>query len=301
MAKTAKTTNGQERAARSKKNITFDFESISVPMRRAIVKAHELGNTSAITARDAGFCDVPIEDFNLWVFRVNGLREFAVKYGNLVESKNSAQDDIVRAKNELFTLWKAVLKAGEANLAHPNMFVRSEDADTLRVYATGITWLHAESVGSVMATTTPTRFRQMVELLIGCRMAGNALLSDDDRDIIAGWNSACKSEQSAEERLEGNAERNIVGLKKQLDDAEKALETASDMLISAVGEEAAKGIIESNPSFKGMRGKLVELQRQIDASKKAQNDARNWKSIHGVRYREIIATLNRIEYPAVAK
>ena len=292
-------TNGQERAARNQRNISFDFESVSVPMRRAIVKAHELGNTSAISAKEAQFCEVPIEDFNLWVFRCNTLRELAVKYGQLVESKNSPQDAIDRARNELFTLWKAVLKAGESDLAHPNMFVRAEDADTLRVYATGITWLHAEGVGSVMASTNPGRFRQMVELFLGCRMAGNALLNDDDRDIIAQWNSSSKTISSNQERLDGNADKNIKGLKEQLKNANTAYETAVDLLISAIGKDSAESVIESNPSFKAMRSKAAEIQQNIDRCKKAIHDARNWQSVHGPRYRQILATLNRIEYPAL--
>lgn len=286
-----------ESSATGTATASAEERSAVMPMRKAISYAHKLGNAHAIKLEEATYADVPSDDFHRWTYWVGELRTAAIEYGKLVEDKDADQKDLELAKTRLFVKWRSILKVGEENLFHKNLFIREQDAETIRVYATGVKWLAIDGIGSVMAQTGRDDFRRLVELLLGCRMAANKLLNDADRDMIIQYQSHQKAAQTAHDRLHGYSRGNteVVGLYSQLKTAEDKLASACELLTTSIGEEAAKAVMDNNPAFSALRNQVAEINKQIDTNKKAEYTNKLWCNDHKRYYNAIISTLDSIE------
>ena len=269
------------------------------PMRDAIIIACESGNKKAITAENAAFAGIPQKDFDRWRTYVNGLRECAIEYGKISERKNATTEELALAKGRVFEKWEQILTVGEADKFHPNMFIREHDADTVRVYATGIATVNVPGVGTVGTVTPANIFRRLVETLLGLRIRANEILCDDDRNLIANYLSWENAVKTGNERLNGYDDeegRHVDGLLDKKANNEKSYKNSIAMLASfGIDEKTAL----ENDAVASLVAVGDMLEKQITDTQKTIKKAQESIDKKKDQYNRVIASINRIEAPAM--
>lgn len=264
------------------------------PMRDAIIVACETGNTHAITNVEAAMAGCDPKDFSKWRTYVEALRQTAIEYGKVTDDKDSTQEQIALAKGRVWEKWQQILTIGEEDKFHPNMFTREQDADTCRVYATGVTTMSIPGIGSVAATTPGKIFRKLIETFLGLRIRANAALCDADRDVISAYLSAKATITKAQERLDGKTtdDGHEPGLLDRLAATTESL-TKSIKLLEDFGiahDDAVK-----NPAIASLAAAKSDLESEIAKTKKSKADAEKIIAEKQEQFDRIIATINKIE------
>jgi len=241
--------------------------------RRAINKSQ---------AEDAGLGDA----FEQWEYHCNRLYEAAIRYSNSLTTINEGPD-----REDLFAIWKQILKCGEADALHPNMYVRRHDVENLRVLAAESDELHIDGIGFVPTVKGKLAFRSKVEIRLACRIAGNATLSDEDRQVILDMRRAEKQIRTAEEVLNGNGKTGdefvpgvaalIAAATKDLEDLRKSLELAN--------------VKEPEKFLREKTARVNDLNSRKDSAEKRLKKAKKNKEALQTKYDAIIARLDAIE------
>ncbi len=242
-----------------KKNVVVNFNE----MRAALVNAHNNSNTKAITADQATGAGVSPDSFKRWVADVNALRETVWNY---VKTKKNARRDAtteaeIRAARELiYPKWKTVLAAGEEKILTKQLHVTENDVEDL----VGFAWCFMGTTkGTAEARVGEGIFRRLVEALVGCAIAKNEVLDDEDRDILNTYYGAQKSLQSAIDKI-AELKKNI----KQLQD------TAA----GAPNEEAFQEYMKSK--IQELKNELAEQEkRETKAKQDIENNASKAQAI----------------------
>lgn len=167
-------------------------------MRKAIVTAHKLNNTKAIDKNLAAACDAMPDQFAQWKEDVGKLRELVCTYVKVKHSPTAEPDAVKKAHDALFPVWKDILATGESDAHVRELHVSEYDIDSLVGYAE---MFIATSKGTAQAVTGKDVFRKNVESLIGCRIAQNEVLDDNDRDTLQKYYSLQKSIGNADDKL----------------------------------------------------------------------------------------------------
>ena len=164
-------------------------------MRPAIVKAHgaDYCNSKAITKDMVVGAGIGLEYFVKWQNDVNALRDTVCEYVKLKHNHNAKDEEVYAARERIFPKWKTILEAGEDSKETRELHVTPYDVDSLVGYAEQFM---ATSRGTVISNTTQMVFRKCVEALLGCRIAQNEVLSDEDRDILQEYYSVQKRIQT---------------------------------------------------------------------------------------------------------
>lgn len=267
---------------------------VAAPMRDAIITALNAGNPHAIKASEVQYAGVTPEEFSAWTTWVESLRQACIEYGKVVDDKTSSQEQLDLAKGRVWDKWRTILKAGEEDKFHPNMFTREQDAETVRVYATGITTLTIPGIGSVASVTPANIFRKMIEKFLGLRIRANAALCDADRDTIAKYLGAKASILKAQERLRGQDtdDGHKPGLLENMATLQKRYEDSIALLVSVgIDEDTAK----KNPAMVTLTENISTIEAQIKAASKTISEANTFIADNQTQYDRIIATINKIE------
>lgn len=258
-------------------------------MRGAIIAAHQTNNKKAIdrvTALAGGATD---ERFDQWVLWVDSLRDVVCEYVKLKHLKASTPQQLASARGAIFPRWRSILRVGEESKFHRNMFVREEDIDSLVGFCERFI---ATDRGTQMTCTTKMIFRKYVESLLGCRIAGNALLSDADRDDILTYSSATKTVESISKRLDGyytDKGEHVKGIKEKIADAEKDVNEKEAVLKEAgVDSDKIANILA------GYSLALKQLEKDKQSAEKALKEANETVNRLKDRVGRINDTLNLI-------
>ena len=258
-------------------------------MRGAIIAAHQTNNKKAIdrvTAIAGGATD---ERYDQWVLWVDSLRDTVCEYVKLKHLQKTTQQQLDSARGAIFPRWRNILRVGEESRFHRNMFVRKEDIDSLVGFCERFI---ATDRGTQMTCTTKMIFRKYVESLLGCRIAGNALLSDADRDDILTYGSATKTVESTLKRLEGyytDDGNHVEGIKQKISTLEKILAKNKETLERAkhTPEEIAE--LTAGDSLT-----LKQLQKDKQSAEKTLKEAKETVNRLKDRVDRINDTLNLI-------
>lgn len=287
----------------AEKNVTgetMDKEEVEVSaptyavnaMRNAIAKAHILNNRKAINRDEAFMAGATEERFNQWVVWVDNLRDVVSEYVRIKHVKSTSQKELDLARGRIFPAWRTILKVGEEDIFHPNMFVRESDVDSLVGYCE--TFM-STTKGTQLTTTTKVIFRKQVEALLGCRMAGNAVLVDQDRDDLSEFYKAEKSLASANKRLAGytnNEGKYMPGINDKLKAAKKSKAEAVEMLASmGMSDED----IKVNKFVVNYDNMISDLETQKKAAEGVIKTATNTINEKRDRVGQIEDMLNEIE------
>ncbi len=261
-------------------------------MRSAIAAAHQTGNKKAIVLETAIAGGATEEDFQQWIEWVQNLRDVTVDYVVLKHKQSTTEAELKLALGRIYPAWRTILKVGEENKLHKNMFIRKDDVSSIVGYAeTFIT----TTKGTAQTVTSKLVFRKQIEALLGCRMAGNAVLKDADRETLQEYYSAQNTLKNAEKRLNGvtsDKGEHTPGILDTIKATEKNITDGEKMLRDlGINEEE----ISKNPLLAGYRARLKDLlaqKKQAEDSKKKANETIKKLS---ERVEQIENTLNEIE------
>ena len=261
-------------------------------MRPAIIAAHKACNKKAISVEMALAGGATEERFNQWVQWVQNLRDVTVDYIVLKHRKSATDKELSVARGRIFPAWRTILKVGEESTFHKNMFIRPEDIDSIVGYAE--TFI-ATSKGTAQAVTGKIVFRKQIEALLGCRMAGNEVMKDDDRDTLQEYYGAQRTLDNAIKKLNGTTNdkgEHTPGILEQIKATEQSLKDGETML-KVFGVADAE--IEGHALLAGYRAKLKDLQNQQKQAEKSKADAEETMKKLVDRVEQIEDLLNEIE------
>ena len=266
-------------------------------MRDAIIFAHNYPqcNKKAITEAMALENGATTERFNQWVYWVENLRETVVAYCELKQVKGADPKELAAARGRIFAAWRTILKVGEENVFHPNMFLIPEDIESLVGY--NETFM-ATYKGTQFANTSKVIFRKYVESLLGCRIAGNAVLKDADRDTLAEYYGAERAIDKANKALNGTDKNTKDGV---VTHVKGIIENIADLTTRiSDGEAMLKGFgvsdedIAQNSMLGALRANLRELEASKVSAEKSRKEAEETKAKHAERVTEIESMLNSL-------
>lgn len=254
-------------------------------MRPAIIARSLDGKKRAITPQMASEAGVSKETLDQWKYNVECLYKAALEYHEAIGTDSEAQ-----AEQVVWDCWRNILKAGEKVVLSPNMFVRQKDIENIRVYATALTEEHVHGVGFVATYTGLDKFRGKIETRLALRIAGNAILKDDDREVIQEFQKANRRVIAAGNILNGyvDGKTEVPSIGAKIADAEQALEDLTATL------KAAK--IRNIEKYTGRQKALItNLKRE---KKAAEDRLKKWSEVVeklADKYEELINTLDSIE------
>lgn len=206
--------------------------SILKGMKQALINAHNTNNNKAISKDFAAGSGCSERAYTSWVTWCNSLY---VKLAPWAEKYNDSQipdEELNKILNEAMPILKQMTKADD------KCFVRPTDATFLigKIHEYG-----KSNNGTLDVVRGTVAFRRQIECLLGCRIAGNAAVSEDDYNIVVKYEKAVLNKDKANDRLDGYVNskgEKIVGLKDKLEEAKKIL---TDMKIACkVTEEVEK-------------------------------------------------------------
>ena len=237
-------------------------------IKSAIVKAREEHNRHALNKKDFEDQGLTEQAFEQWCEYIKELRTVAVEYVNLTEQIDATDRQIETARRKVWAAWQDVLKQGTDKDFDPHFFIRKEDATKIGHWASFTTIDTA--VGRMATNNSLTEFRKRVEILIGIRMAGNEMLDDDKRDLIAAYEGAVRSITNCNNLLDGykRGDQQVVGLRKRLDGA-KAIERKRLEQVKKYGmtEEEAEDFLAD------IRETIKDLDKQVKDTEKTLKEA----------------------------
>ena len=169
-----------EKAKKEKKPATQKVVA-SNSMRPALVLAHNANNQKVITKKDCEDCGIAESHLQQWIKEVEELRVVVAEYVRAKHDHNVSQEQATLKRNAIFPKWSAILEAGECSPFIKELRVTPLDVDSLVGYSE---FFVPTAVGTQIGATTEKVFRKYVESLVGCKMAKNAVLTDEDRDKL---------------------------------------------------------------------------------------------------------------------
>ena len=265
-------------------------------MRAAIIAQSLNGVNHAITKDEAVKSGTTEERWNQWVVWVSDLRDACQHYAELQADRNTPEGGklMKAAEGKVWAQWRSILKVGEENLFHKNMFVRRSDAEKLTAFAGNITYVYVPGKGKVPAVTGKNNFRKMVETFLAARISGNAMLSDAQRDVIKGYTSAVNTEKKMTALLDGEGEE--VGLRKTLAVKEEAYNSVVEALKTA-GLPAEQIEVISSAS----KAAYEAVKKEVETAEKAVKNAQDTQKELKEQYEEITGLLDALEAPQEVK
>lgn len=274
------------------KMLSYEAQKISPyatnAMRRAIIQKSLDGRTKAI---DAGFCEkngTKKESLDSWKYNVNSLYEAAVCYSRAIGTQDEAD-----RHDELLRIWKLIIKVGDEDRFHPNMFIREKDTENLRVLAAESTQEHIPGIGFVPTLRGKESFRGLIETRIALRIAGNATLNDADRDTVTDYRKAVKVIKQTKDVLLGYTDKQGNQIP-SLDDQIEGATTNRDEIRQSLTDAG----IDPETINRATAKYDAEINKLKEAEKSAVSKLEKWLKVEEnlrPNYKEIVARLDKIE------
>lgn len=258
-------------------------------MKQAIIKLHEENNTHAINLDDCSEFDITNQSFTQWTTYVEELRQTLIPYVEKTLDKDSNDKAISTAEGKVFAMWKDVLTDAMGKQFSRNWFVRKSDtAWLLRAVVRNVNTAN----GSMYGFRAKTEFRREVERLIGCRLASNAILSEEDSDLIKGYESAQRNVEKKTELLEKGTKKEL-SLYTQLENARTQYDKKYEEYKQNEQIMAIEGLIDE--LTKSEASAITDLKTRIESAEKSKNASLEFIGENTKRYKEIMATVAKIE------
>lgn len=269
---------------------TMKNESNLMQLHDLIALAHnEFGNKKALSKTDFTEHGLSEQVFDQWEAYVEEMRQQVIEYNKLAQSRDASDQDIANALGHVWAAWRAVLKQGTESEYNKNFFVRENDAHMIAEWA-GLTAI-STARGKQWTTATKTNFRRNVEIAIGIRMAGNAMLSDDQRDLIQAYEGAKKTVKNMTDALNDKIEKGKTtpGLRTVLRGTEKGLEDMQKLVSTLkVSDEDKKKLLEKYEFA------VTQAKAAVTDAEKKLKDAQDTIDEKQMDYDKLIATLKSV-------
>lgn len=254
-------------------------------MRPVIIQKSIDGVRRAINLKMCEDAGVSEERLQQWKYNVSKLYEAACEYSRAVGTEQEAERE-----QEVWDIWRTIIRVGEENPLHPNMFVRRKDAENLRVLAAESDELYVRGIGFVPTVKGQEAFRSKIEIRLALRITGNKTLNDRQREVLKDYAKAERNIRQANDVINGytRGKQVVSGIDVQIADAEKTLEELVEVLKKA-------GVSDVKKHTKANVAKVKELKDQKTAAEKKLKEATKTKEDLQEQYDGIIATLDAIE------
>lgn len=255
-------------------------------MKTALVVAHQNNNSHAITKQEAMCGGATEERFDQWVLWVDDLRNRCAEYVKVKHQFDATPQEIARRYGAIFPAWRSILKVGEESVLAPKMFVREDDVVSLVGFCEVFV---GTAVGTQMSVQSKLTFRKLVESLLGCRMAANAILTDDERDDIKSYESAKRTVKKCIERLNGKEDKEgrlVPGLIGNIVMMESTISELETMFAGKLTTEELEKVLKSP------KEKLDQLKKDKDSAESTKKDAEETIERLKDRIEALYATIN---------
>ena len=194
-------------------------------IKNAIIYAHDtLHNSRAIGKAEIEACNISEQAISQWSAYVEELREASNAYLDIAHDPDADAHAIQVAEGRVWSEWRRLLKKGTEQEFDSRFFIRKNDL----VHICGLCGekFMSTAKGKNLAHATKADFRKNIETLIGIRLTGNGMLSDENRDTIATFERATKTVKTCKDTLNGYKDasgKKVAGLKDQLKAARATL------------------------------------------------------------------------------
>lgn len=257
-------------------------------IKAAIIYAHdELGNSRAIGKHEIEACNISEQAINQWADYVEELRIASNNYLDLAHDAEADAQKIQTAQGRVWSEWRRVLKQGTEKDFDSRFFIRKDDI----VHICGLCGekFLKTAKGKNLAHATKADFRRAIETLIGIRLTGNGMLSDEDRDTISTYEKAVAAIKQANEALNGTKDAKgqpIPGLNANLSAAKASLKEHEELAVALeLDEEKTEKFLQS------FKDAVEKVETAIKETKKKLEKASNTKAETQETYNKVILTL----------
>ena len=239
----------------------------------ALVAAHNGGNRSAISKDLILGCGIDNIYLVRWSSDVEKLRKAVWAYFALrVEVQNGRADkhDLEVAFNKLYPLWKNLLAQGERKTDERELHADQYDIEDIIGFAWDFFWIDGMSVGTQIAATDSKKFRQKIEALVGCKIAGVAVLTDSQRKKMEDYHKAVNQKKTLEEAMAAredeikkaqelfNAVKDMQGIDPVIDKFAGELKTLQDEQ-----KAATEKLVEVKAKITSLEAKVKKIERDL--------------------------------------
>lgn len=209
-------------------------------IRPALVAAHNQDNKRPINKEKCEDLGIDVSQLTMWISEVKKLQKTVEAYidkaWNAKFDSSINEGDLYAARERIYPKWKELLCCAESEKDQKQLHVSDFDIEALIKF--GWTFM-ASGVGTCVCHMNDAKFRQYVESLIGCLIAGNAILTDHERDILDTFNGAQKSIDRCNDRT-AELEESLKSWelhKSQLPETEKGFAAYINNQIRQIKEE----------------------------------------------------------------
>lgn len=257
-------------------------------IKDAIVYAHdELHNSRAIGKSEIEACNISEQAVNQWAAYVKELQDASNTYLDMSHDPDADAKALQVAQGRVWSEWRRVLKKGTEKEFDSRFFIRKDDI----IHICGLCGekFMNTAKGKNLCHTTATDFRKNIETLIGIRLTGNGMLSDEDRDTISIYEKAVASIKRCDEALKGTKDKTgklIPGLNAQLK-SEKATLKENEAVADALELDEEKRERFLAP----YQEKVKVLETAVKDTKKALDEAQKTKEKNQGAYDKVMLTL----------
>lgn len=254
-------------------------------MRPVIIQKSLDGNRRAITLKnveDEGLTEATLEE---WKYNVRKLYEAAIEYSKAIETPQEQERE-----NEVWSVWKTIIRVAEEDRFHPNVYIRRKDVENIRVLAAESCEVFVKGIGFVPTVTGETAFRSRIEIRLALRIAGNKCLNDRQREVVKEYQKAEKMIKSANDVLNGytQGKTTVPSIDAQIAEAEKELDALEKVLGEAKVKDVKPFTKRQNAVIKGLKQQKKSAEERLKKYSKIQKDQQD-------AYDEILENLDAIE------
>lgn len=262
-----------------------------VTIKKALEWAHDEGNKHVLSKKEFEDLGLSEQSYDQWEAKTDELRLAAAEYNRLAQSATSTKEQLAKAEDDIWKAWRSVLAEGTEQNFNKNFFMRPYDAHTIGNWAAlkAVPTAH----GRVWGTQAKADFRRNIETLIGIRMAGNEMLSDDQHNIITSYEKAIASIKRNQEALDDSVQngKRKPGLRSQLESAQNRL-AAMTSLVESLGDSITKDAAEK--ILEGAKSAVTEADTAVTTAENAIKEAESKRDKLDSEYKKAIAKIKML-------
>ena len=270
-------------------------------MRAALVEAHNANNTKAIDLELCKELGIAEESLTTWEGKCESFRTTVRAFVDTFFNEDVSDEDRKKLEDAIFPEWKRMLQTGEEDLK--KRILRVDPYDVYLIFKFGTTKV-ATNHGTQFSIAHKKTFRKGMETIIGLKMAMNAVLSDEERDLIRDYENSVALRDKKIVFLEGNdkqkgAKDQLTASQAQLDTlladistlelAAKSVETNSDAaryLVMALDGKVEKA--------KVLQAEVTDLKKKIGNANDALDKAMKLIDKHQEAYDKAMAKIEKL-------
>lgn len=154
-------------------------------MRPALLSAYENGNTKAITLKDCEALEISQGYFEMYKKNLEALYFALCSYSRIKHTPKANAEDIKKAYNEIFPLWREAMACAEKSKNAKDFAVDVIDIEDLLGFVQKFaSTSNEEGAVKVWSMEYFGLFRRKVETMLGIKIAKAEVMTDEMRDFL---------------------------------------------------------------------------------------------------------------------